>query len=312
MGEDDYRSTQRLRYYAQQFAEKYPEGTLTHLSAEHTVTDLQQAVLSVGLFASRSLVICRGFWTPEKYDAAEKMGLLTTLETVTDTTVVFFPEKIDKRLRWSKYLLASCTVENYPLLEQPELLQWVLTQAQQRGLTLSSTMASTLLSWCGENLWHLHQEIEKLAQHGGPVTPALVETLCLPHPEAIIWDFTEALSRREEAKALQQLERLLSAGESPYTVLAMMQREIRILTQLRYALDHHTDGIAKATGLHPFVVQKTVPLAKYFTMTELREFYGQLLEADTAMKSGGVTSEADDDRELYQLLLSLITRICRS
>jgi DNA polymerase-3 subunit delta len=47
-----------------------------------------------------------------------------------------------------------------------------------------------------------------------------------------------------------------------------------------------SDALAKKLGLHPFVVKKSLPFIKRYTLTELKNIYQQLLEIDTKTKTG--------------------------
>jgi DNA polymerase-3 subunit delta len=70
----------------------------------------------------------------------------------------------------------------------------------------------------------------------------------------------------------------------------MILRQFRILLELRDLFERddamRSDDLAKRLGLHPFVVKKTLPFIKRFTLTQLKTAYEQLLDFDIKTKTG--------------------------
>jgi len=94
----------------------------------------------------------------------------------------------------------------------------------------------------------------------------------------------------------------------------MIIREVRIHAQLKAGSEANMDAksIASKTKLHPFVVQKTLPLSKKFTQTQIAQMYEQLLKIDRRLKTGGLTVSTDDAGELELALEKFIIASCQS
>ena len=79
-------------------------------------------------------------------------------------------------------------------------------------------------------------------------------------------------------------------GEDAQFIFAMLIRQFRILLELRDLFDRednlNSDVIAKQLGLHPFVVKKSLPFVKKYTLTELKRIYSSLLDMDIETKTG--------------------------
>lgn len=182
--------------------------------------------------------------------------------------------------------------------------------AEKKGGKLAFNLAQVLSERCGQDLWMLTSELEKLilASEGGVITRDLIEDMTFKRSEVVIWDFLEKLSKKSVQEALRLLHGLLDMGESPHQILAMMIREMRIHAQLRWALDQGMGSkeIARETGLHPFVIQKTLPLTKGFQMKELRKLYQGLYSIDKKIKTGGIQMSTDDMGELVLSIERLI------
>ena len=79
-------------------------------------------------------------------------------------------------------------------------------------------------------------------------------------------------------------------GKDPGYIFVMILRQFKILLELRDLYEREdkltSDQIAKKLGLHPFVVKKSLPMIKRYTMAELKNIYQQLLDIDIKTKTG--------------------------
>ena len=92
----------------------------------------------------------------------------------------------------------------------------------------------------------------------------------------------------------------------------MIIREIRIHAQLLSGLNQNLQAreIATATKIHPFVVNKTLPTSKNFTISQIKKLYDHLFIIDTRLKSGGITMTADDTSEFELAIEKFIIQSC--
>lgn len=301
-GEDNYRLIERRNFYREAFRQKYPDGEVEVFEEGHSFNDLEVSVMTPNLFGSKRLIFSEGFWDAEKFEQAEKAEFFTRLPDFVDQcTVMVVQGSLDKRLKFSKFLLKEAKLEEFGLMEESELVEWMIRFAQKEGGHLPMSMARKLLARCGENCWNLSQEIRKLviASEGQDISEDLVRDLTIPHPKAVIWDFLSCLSKKNVQGALRTFQDLLGMGESVHQIFAMVIREVRIHALIRDGLDQRLDAksIASKTKLHPFVVQKTLPLSREFSLPQLEDLYDQLYAIDRRLKTGGIITTTDDSSE---------------
>ncbi len=315
-GADDFRLCQRVRFYKKAFRGKYPNGEIEVFETDNSFEDVENSVLTPNLFGERRCVFLEGFWTPEKFETAEKAEFFKKLPEFAESVTVFVVEpSLDKRLKFSKFLLAHAKVETFEPLDEANLLHWIKDYTEKKGGKIDHRDSKILLFRCGENLWNLSREIEKLIIAGdGVITEALIKELTIPHPKTIIWSFLENLSKKNITGAIKDFRILLHAGEPVHQILAMINREVRIHAQLRSALDQSLpqSQITSSTKLHPFVIQKTIPLTKNFSRAQIKKMYESLFQIDRRMKTGGVFMTTDDNTELALAIEKFIVESCRS
>ena len=312
-GADDYRLRKRSAFYQKAFAEKYPEGIIEFFTADETLQTLENSVLTPSLFGQKRLIFCEGFWEVDTFEKAIKTGFFDKLPDFSDLcTIICLEGSLDKRKKSSKFLLDQAKVEMFEALDENALLDWMIRYAADHGGFLTLACAKKLLNRCGESLWNLSQEISKLisAVDDGKITEILVETITIPHPKMLVWDFLESLSKKNVHKSISQFRTLIYMGESVHQIFAMIIREIRIHTQLVAGISDGLSSkeIAQATALHPFVVQKTLPLSRNFTLDQLAGMYDDLLEIDRRMKTGGMYLSTDDQTEFELAIEKFIVK----
>lgn len=191
------------------------------------------------------------------------------------------------------------------------LQKWIEDRAKKEKIKLGPNVPALLAQYLGSNLYALHNELQKLAAYAGEgqtVTTEMVEKVTPQVSETSIFKLTEAISRRQLAEALRQLNRLrnestLNRAGFTRQIFVMICREIYNLLRIRElaAARRSESEIASALGLHPFVVQKSIPLVRNFSADRLDRLYHRLCELDYADKTG----QADLSSQLELLLAEI-------
>ncbi|HKV84982.1 MAG TPA: DNA polymerase III subunit delta, partial [Ktedonobacterales bacterium] len=176
------------------------------------------------------------------------------------------------------------------------LEQWAENRARVQGVQLKREAAKLLVGEIGDNLRLLAHEVDKLATYvgrDGVIGEAEIRMLTPSAHVSRVFDLTDALSRRDRKRALALLHELLAAGESPLGIVAMTAYQTRALLQVKALAERGMRGpqIAQAAGLAPFVVDKSLPLARQFSFAQLEAAHRTLLDIDKALKLSKTTPE---------------------
>jgi DNA polymerase-3 subunit delta len=177
-----------------------------------------------------------------------------------------------------------------------QLDDWVIRRARTQKRRVTPEAARMLVESLGDNLRMLAGEIDKLGTYVGEGREIGAEDVRALTPiarQSKVFDLTDALGRRDTATALALLHELLAQGESPLGIVALTAFQTRALMQVRLLSDRGMPAhqIAATAGLAPFVVDKSLRLARRFTFAELETAHRRLLEIDTALKRSRMTPE---------------------
>ncbi|HEV8194024.1 MAG TPA: DNA polymerase III subunit delta [Ktedonobacterales bacterium] len=225
-------------------------------------------------------------------------GLADYIPSLPDSTVlvVLVPEVLDAIHPLLKAAQRHGNVRTFAPLRGPQLENWLMRRARTYETKLAPEAAQLLVNTVGDDLRLLACEVDKLSTYvgaGGSIGPTEVRLLTPVARQARVFDLTDALARRDRPLALELLHELLASGESALGIVALAAFQTRTLLQVKLLAERGrgVGQIAQLAGLAPFVAEKSLPLARQFSITQLEDAHRALLEVDTALKRSRMTPE---------------------
>lgn len=220
--------------------------------------------------------------------------------------VVLTAAKLDGRLRFAKRAKElGYWVDAAPLRPQ-ELREFVGDEANRRQLAFQGSALAALIDAIGNDLSAIDDALERLSLYvgeGGKVGPDAVAA-CVSHVRVeSIWKLVDAVGARDRRVALAASGSLLADGEPPLRVLAMIARQLRILSRMRDALNAGASvpDAARSAGAPPFKARELATAARRFDDAHLRRAFTLLAETDVALKG----SRRPPDTILQSAILEL-------
>ena len=121
-----------------------------------------------------------------------------------------------------------------------------------------------------------------------------------------IFDFVDAVSRKDVPTALRLLQEERLSGTSDHHLFSMLTRQVRILLGARAMLDANPrasqDDLVAAMRLHPYVAQKSLHQARAFRLDQLKAAHEALYNYDLGLKTGKVSPELAVDLTVASFL----------
>lgn len=225
-------------------------------------------------------------------------GLAEMVSTLPETTllVVCVPEelKADHPLAQTARKSGKSLVFTKP--KGAQLNEWVTKRARAQQRRISPDAARLLVDSLGDDLRMLANEIDKLCTYvgaGGEIDAQAVRMLTPVARQSKVFDLTNALARRDTSAAVALLHDLLAQGESPLGIVALTAFQTRSLIQVKLLAERGLSAyqIASTAGMAPFVVEKSLPLVRRFTLAQLEAAHRALLAIDTSLKRSRMTPE---------------------
>jgi DNA polymerase-3 subunit delta len=294
-----------------------------------TLPALIQACDALPFMARRRLVIVEGFWSrfeppegakakgkPPKMPASDTAlikGLLEYLPRLPQTTGLVFVESrtLQKTNPAFKAVPSDqkkvAYVKEFKPPDERELGRWIKRRMNAKGGEIMPQAAQELAHLVGGDLRQLDQELDKLWAHSNfqrPVSIADVRNLVSATQTESVFALVDAIGLRQREKAMRVLHELLEAGAAPLYLLSMIERQFRILLQVKdlQARAVAPSGMQKTLGIrHSFIIEKSLRQAQNFRMDALESIYGRLADVEQKIKTG----EIDDLLALDLLVIEL-------
>lgn len=296
-GPDTFRLKEKLKKLKERFISEVDKSGFNLLELEGgkmSINDFNKAIATQSFLSSKRMVIVGGIFKARKALQAKVLELLKKgnyRDDGEETVIIFWDEKVDKRVALFKYLQGGKFKEEFNILENNKLVNWIRARVRERGGKIGVREANILASKSDGNLWALAGEIDKLTalKRGQEIREEDVEQSLLSKIDDNIFNITDAIASKNVRQALKLVEENLSEGMNGIYLLTMIVRQFRILVQTKGEQEKgqlNYRSIASGLGLHPFVVQKAMPQAGRYSMEKLKNIYGKLLEADRALKLG--------------------------
>jgi len=263
---------------------------------------LQEAIDAVPFMTERTLVELRGVDINRLSDSERVWKALSDIpEYCTVCFVQSAQFEPDGRLKFIKNLRSEAKELKFTRQTQSQLTAWIIKRFAALGKSVELEAIHRLLFISGDIMSRLIPEIEKIAAFAKAeqVTVSDVESVANHIPEAIIFDMTDHMAKREYNNAAQVLSELLSdKNNEPIPMLALLGQQMRRLYAARLAIDRQLGNawLMEVCSLkYEFLATKLLGSARAFTMPQLKKAVEICAETDYRMKSSGI-----DPRELMK------------
>ncbi len=185
-----------------------------------------------------------------------------------------------------------------------ELAKAVCAGAAKRGCSVSYETASYMVSVCGEDLFTLSNEIEKICAYsgGGNITAETIDKVCCRSVEASVYNISGALFKGDMRKALEITDDLFYMRTEPVVILSGIADsyiDICRVTAAKRAGISITD--AKKTfeyGNRAFRLDMAAENARGFTEETLFDSMRCIAETDAKLKRS-----TEDRKTVLQVML---------
>jgi len=298
-GKDTFRSHERLSEIKNKFFKK--SGLGSNLSVldfeEKTDNQLEGVTGTGGLFSSKQLIIVKNLSSSGSADKQKSvLDFLKSrkdLEESQDLVIVFWENEIPKKGDLFKFLEKNSKKQNFEKLSGTKLSSWIVKKVQEinPAVSFSHRALEQLISCLGDDLHQINSELEKLAsfKESGIITKEDIDILVTSGASTTIFETIEAASSGNKKRALRLFHKQLENKEDPFYILSMYVYQFRNLLKIGELCWQGMTSkyqLASETKIHPFVVQKTLPQLRNFTLLRLKNIYGKIQKLDEEAKTG--------------------------
>lgn len=237
------------------------------------------------------LVENSGFFKNSCDDLAEYMS-----QVPESTCFVFVEEEVDKRSKLFKAATRAGSAVEFETPKEDMLIRWILGRIQWEGKKITQSVMQLFLSKTGSDMENIDKELEKLICYTldkTEISAADVEAICTGQTENKIFEMIDAISAKNQKKALDLYYDLLALKEAPMRILFLIARQFQnlLLIKSMSAKGYPAVSIAKTAGMPSFAVQKNLRQAGAFKINQLKEAIEDCGQAEEDVKTGRMADQ---------------------
>lgn len=249
----------------------------------------------------------------------------TTVLIFTVTSTLSGNEKVVKVITRVGKVISFGRFRQSRYVNRDPMYQMVVARLREHKKTIAPDAFIELQKKTGNDMRQTFDELDKLVTFVGEkqrIEKGDVEGLVTRTSFDSIFDLTNAIGQRSLPLALANLKSVMEKGDHPLLIHAMLTRQIRLLLQAKLLLENGdlkpemarmsydafqrsaykklppdlADKLPDSKELnilkqHPYALHITLRQAANFTIQELVNAMGRLLEADIQLKTGRLTPE---------------------
>ncbi len=294
-GEDSFRAQQKIKNIRDKFKAKvggdgynidYLDGNLL------TIADFFKSVKSCGFLVTKKLIIIRNIFDNKKLKNIQDeiiKFLKTQKDDPEENYLIFWQTgKTDARSKLYKALKKFKFTEEFNVLSTPKLISWLKKEVANHKKSITEEALNLLLICVGNNLWQLHQEINKLVNFcKKEIKVEDVKKLVHAKTDNNIFNLVDAIGNKNKKLALNLIEKQLDNGVAIQYIITMIVRQFRLILKIKSFSENKITqdwAIAQTLKLPNFVAKKILIQSNLFTLIELKKIYQQLLLIDEKIK----------------------------
>lgn len=269
---------------------------LDETNIQNIISDIE----TVGFGYEKKLIIARStnLFKKSKKTTSSKDNLLETnlanyinknAEEMKETVVLVFVEEAVEKNKLTEAIEKNGIVCNFEILKPAQISKRLKAICNAYKVNITEQDLQLLIENCGTNMQDLINEIRKLIEYageGGTIDKVAIESLSTKQIDAIIFDLTDNLGKKDIKKAMEVLDGLVYNKEPIQKILITLYNHFKKLYIVKLS-EKYNRNLAESMNLKPnqmFLTTKYKKQADYFEETELRKILEEFINLDKNYK----------------------------
>lgn len=192
-------------------------------------------------------------------------------------------------------------------LKGKNLIDWLISIAEEKGKKLSEENAQALVDIVGENRDMIEDQLAKICiylNEKKEITLESIQEVSSELKQFNIFDLQNAIGLKDKSKSLMITKNLLDNGAEPTFIITMLTRYFTGLAKITELQTKNTplQEAARIVGTHHFYYPGYIKARTLFSDEKLVEVFRSLLKADVSVK----TTTADDKTIITLLIAEIL------
>lgn len=276
---------------------------LDETNIQNIISDIE----TVGFGYEKKLIIARNtnLFKKSKKTTTSKQNTLEAklaeyindnIESLKETIVLVFVEETVEKNKLVEAIEKNGVVCNFEVLKPVQISKRLKAICNAYKVNITEPNLQLLIENCGTNMQDLINEIRKLIEYageGGTIEKSAIENLAIKQIDAIIFDLTDNLGKKDIKKAMEVLNGLIYNKEPIQKILITLYNHFKKLYIVKLS-EKYNRNLAESMNLKAnqmFLTTKYKKQSEYFKEAELRKILEELINLDKNYKIGMIDLE---------------------
>ncbi len=292
-GKESFNSRKQLEKTISELQKATPKLYIQCFDAqENSFQDFRDQFQTKSIFKEKKLFVLKNVFKNKDF---QESFLKSKIDFSKSSDIIFYERDMVKKIGpFFSFLKKNSNYQEFSSFKKWETKKWLEQEMKKYKLTAEPKAIQLLFELTNNNLWHLENEIKKLATYflqssKKTILEKDVKALVCTSFNENIFEFIDSIASKNKEKAFILLKQyLLNGVQAPY-LLSMIAYQFRNILIMKERL--LKDGVVGNLKWHPFVISKTKLLCKKFSMQDLKKIYPEILKTDINIKTGEMTPE---------------------
>lgn len=295
VGSNNFIILQKKKQIVDDFMAKYGNLAVENIEADFEIEKARSALLNLPFLVEKKLVVLSE--PSANKELSEKLiEWLGNIDNQVDVLII--ESKPDKRTAWYKYIQKNTELVSCDEIDEISTRKWILNIVREKGGEIDEGAVSLLISNTGLNQQQIYNEVNKLINYNPKITSETVNLLVEPIPKDTVFSLLEALISGNQAKTIDLYDSLRQSGIDANEILAMLGWQLHTILLVKSSQFEKNEN----SGLHPFVVQKNISIAKRLSFKDFEKLLDLIISAELSIKKNGLAANKVVNVLLYELL----------
>lgn len=218
----------------------------------------------------------------------KKIKLLDKIDkyTVNNDYLVFITVSEDKfAIKNVKPTLVDCTKISSSIIER-----YILLQAKKFGATITDDAIDLIIDYSGGSMTYISNELNKCLNYSKTITTDVIDKVVTKNFEYQVFDFTNALAKKDTASSIKILNDTLKDKNSVHMLNYALYNHFRRLYYIKVS-EKNDDDMSLILKVQPFAIKKMRQQLKFFTEEKLKNILKKINDNEYNIKSGKLEPE---------------------
>jgi DNA polymerase-3 subunit delta len=257
---------------------------------------------SSSLFAQKRILFIKRLYRNKEKD---KLTIFTTEyltnNTSEDVVILWEDQKIRSTTKYLKFFKENKSLEELNTLNKRGFMTWLKEELKDQKLNIDSSVQKLIAENSNYDPERCANELQKYKLSGENITKEYILNTTTNTLEMDIWGLIDSINHGDKKKSISIMENLLKQNNDPHYLLAMLARNLRLLTLTKHLTKQNKSSreIASTLRVPPFTVPSMISTTQQYSDEKIEKMYEKFANLDLQIKTGKIDGQLIILRKQY-------------